>query len=207
MKYELPQLPYAYDALEPYIDAKTMETHYSKHHQTYVNKLNEALDKHPEIADKPLEELLANPDAVPEDIRTAVRNHGGGHWNHSFFWTVMGPAAAAGVPSAPSGELAGAIVTAFGDLDKFKEEFTKAAAGVFGSGWAWLVIGEDGKLAIVPTANQDSPLAKKQKPVLCLDLWEHSYYLRYQNRRPEYIDAWWSVVNWSAVEEYYRKAA
>lgn len=217
MKYELPQLPYAYDALEPYIDAKTMELHYSKHHQTYVNKLNEALEKHPEIADKPLEELLANPDAVPEDIRTAVRNHGGGHWNHSFFWTVMGPvadadavatgAAQANLVNAPSGELGDAITSAFGGFDKFKEEFTKAAAGVFGSGWAWLVISEDGKLAVVSTANQDSPLAKKQKPLLCLDVWEHAYYLKYQNRRPEYIDAWWSVVNWSAVEGYWHKAA
>jgi Fe-Mn family superoxide dismutase len=209
MKYELPQLPYAYDALEPYIDAKTMELHYSKHHQTYVNKLNEALDKHPEIADKPLEELLANPDAVPEDIRTAVRNHGGGTWNHSFFWTVMGPQAAAvttGGTNAPSGELADAITATFGGFDKFKEEFAKAAAGVFGSGWAWLVVGEDGKLAIVSTANQDSPFAKKQKPVLCLDVWEHAYYLKYQNRRPEYIDAWWNVVNWTAVEGYFSKA-
>jgi Fe-Mn family superoxide dismutase len=201
MKYELPKLPYAYDALEPYIDAKTMELHYSKHHQTYVDKLNEALDKHPEIADKPLEELLANPDAVPEDIRTAVRNHGGGTWNHSFFWTVMGP-----VAGAPSGELADAITAVFGGFDKFKEEFVKAAAGVFGSGWAWLVVGENGKLAIASTANQDSPLAKKQKPILCLDVWEHAYYLKYQNRRPEYIGAWWNVVNWTAVEEYYSKA-
>ena len=202
MKYELPKLPYAYDALEPYVDAKTMELHYSKHHQTYVNKLNEALDKHPEIADKPLEELLANPDAVPEDIRTAVRNHGGGHWNHSFFWTVMGTAET----RQPVGESAVAIAAVFGELEKFKEEFTKAATGVFGSGWAWLVVGEDGKLAITSTANQDSPFAKKQKPVLCLDVWEHAYYLKYQNRRPEYIENWWNVVNWTAVEGYYLKA-
>jgi Fe-Mn family superoxide dismutase len=209
MKYELPKLPYAYDALEPYIDAKTMELHYAKHHQTYVNKLNEALDKHPEIADRPLEELLANPETVPDDIRTAVRNYGGGHWNHSFFWTVMGPVAGvaqAGAVNGPSGELADTITAAFGGFDKFKEEFTKAAGGVFGSGWAWLVIGEDGKLAIVSTANQDSPLAKRQKPLLTLDVWEHAYYLKYQNRRPEYIDAWWSVVNWSAVEGYFEKA-
>jgi Fe-Mn family superoxide dismutase len=209
MKYELPKLPYAYDALEPYIDAKTTELHYAKHHQTYVNKLNEALDKHPEIADRPLEELLANPETVPDDIRTAVRNHGGGHWNHSFFWTVMGPVAGApqgGAVNEPSGELADAITAVFGGFDKFKEEFTKAAGGVFGSGWAWLVIGEDGKLAIVSTANQDSPLAKRQKPLLTLDVWEHAYYLKYQNRRPEYIDAWWSVVNWSAVEGYFEKA-
>ena len=202
MKYELPKLPYAYDALEPYIDAKTMELHYSKHHQTYVDKLNEALDKHPEIAGKPLEELLANPDAVPEDIRTAVRNHGGGHWNHSFFWTVMGTEET----RQPVGESAAAIIATFGELEKFKEEFAKAAAGVFGSGWAWLVVGEDGKLAITSTANQDSPLAKKQKPVLCLDVWEHAYYLQYQNRRPEYVEGWWNVVNWAAVEGYYLKA-
>ncbi|MGD1003374.1 MAG: superoxide dismutase [Minisyncoccia bacterium] len=200
MKYELPKLPYAYDALEPYIDAKTMEIHYTKHHQTYVNKLNEALDKHPEIADKPLEELLANLDAVPEDIRTAVRNHGGGHANHSFFWTVMGPQGA-GVGKEPEGKIADEIVAAFGDVAKFKEEFAMTAAGVFGSGWAWLVIGADGKLAITSTPNQDSPLTKHQKPLLGLDVWEHAYYLKYQNKRPDYIDAWWNVVNWSAVNK------
>jgi Fe-Mn family superoxide dismutase len=200
MKYELPKLPYAYDALEPYIDAKTMEIHYTKHHQTYVNKLNEALDKHPEIADKPLNELLANLDAVPEDIRTAVRNHGGGHVNHSFFWTIMG-AQGAGVGKEPEGKIADEIIAAFGDVAKFKEEFAKAATGVFGSGWAWLVIGADGKLAITSTPNQDSPIAKHQKPLLGLDVWEHAYYLKYQNKRPDYIDAWWNVVNWAAVNE------
>jgi Fe-Mn family superoxide dismutase len=200
MKYELPKLPYAYDALEPYIDAKTMEIHYTKHHQTYVNKLNEALDKHPEIADKPLDELLANLDAVPEDIRTAVRNHGGGHANHSFFWTIMGPQGA-GVGKEPEGKIADEIIAAFGDVAKFKEEFAKAAAGVFGSGWAWLVIGADGKLAITSTPNQDSPITKHQKPLLGLDVWEHAYYLKYQNKRPDYIDAWWNVVNWSAVNK------
>ena len=200
MKYELPKLPYAYDALEPYIDAKTMEIHYTKHHQTYVTKLNEALDKHPEIADKPLEELLANLDAVPEDIRTAVRNHGGGHSNHSFFWTIMG-ANMPNIGKEPAGDVASAITGAFGDFAKFKEEFTKAAADVFGSGWAWLVVGADGKLAVVSTPNQDSPLIKHQKPVLGLDVWEHAYYLKYQNKRPDYIDAWWNVVNWDAVSE------
>jgi Fe-Mn family superoxide dismutase len=200
MKYELPKLPYAYDALEPYIDAKTMEIHYTKHHQTYVNKLNEALDKHPEIADKPLNELLANLDAVPEDIRTAVRNHGGGHANHSFFWTIMGPQGA-GVGKEPEGKIADEIVAMFGDAAKFKEEFAEAATGVFGSGWAWLVIGADGKLAITSTPNQDSPLTKHQKPLLGLDVWEHAYYLKYQNKRPDYIDAWWNVVNWAAVNE------
>jgi len=200
MKYELPKLPYAYDALEPYIDAKTMEIHYTKHHQTYVNKLNEALDKHLEIADKPLAELLANLDAVPEDIRTAVRNHGGGHWNHSFFWTVMG-AQGAGVGKEPAGELATAIAGAFGDFAKFKEEFTKVAVGVFGSGWAWLVVGPDGKLAVTSTPNQDSPLSKHQKPLLALDLWEHAYYLKFLNKRTDYIDAWWNVVNWDQVSK------
>jgi Fe-Mn family superoxide dismutase len=204
MKYELPALPYAYDALEPYIDAKTMEIHYTKHHQTYVNKLNEALDKHPEIADKSLAELLANLDAVPEDIRTAVRNHGGGHWNHSFFWTIMG-AQGAGVGKGPDGKIAEGIVATFGDFAKFKEEFAKAAAGVFGSGWAWLVLDENGKLAITSTSNQDSPLSKHQKPLLTLDIWEHAYYLKYQNRRPEYIDAWWNVVNWNAVNAEFEK--
>ena len=200
MKYELPKLPYAYDALEPYIDARTMEIHYTKHHQTYVNNLNEALEKHPEIANRPLYELLSNLDAVPEDIRTAVRNHGGGHANHSFFWTIMGPQGE-GVGKEPEGKIADEIVATFGDLIKFKEEFAKAAAGVFGSGWAWLVIGADGKLAITSTPNQDSPLTKHQKPLLGLDVWEHAYYLKYQNKRPDYIAAWWNVVNWSAVNE------
>jgi Fe-Mn family superoxide dismutase len=198
MKYELPKLPYAYDALEPYIDARTMEIHYTKHHQTYVTKLNEALDKHPEIADKPLEELLTNPDAVPEDIRTAVRNHGGGHWNHSFFWTVLGPNMP-NIGKEPDDGVANAITSAFGSFAAFKEEFAKSAAGVFGSGWAWLVIDENGKLAVTSTPNQDSPLTKHQKPLLCVDVWEHAYYLKYQNRRPEYIDNWWNVVNWDEV--------
>jgi Fe-Mn family superoxide dismutase len=200
MKYELPKLPYAYDALEPYIDAKTMELHYTKHHQTYVTKLNEALDKHPEIADKPLAELLQNLDAVPEDIRTAVRNHGGGHMNHSFFWTIMEPAASK-AEGEPSGAVADGIQKTFGDFAKFKEEFTKAAAGIFGSGWAWLVLDEKGKLAVTTTPNQDSPLMKKQKPIVGLDVWEHAYYLKYQNKRPDYIDAWWNVVNWNEAEK------
>jgi Fe-Mn family superoxide dismutase len=200
MKYELPKLPYGYDALEPYIDAKTMEVHYTKHHQTYVNKLNEALEKHPEIADKSLETLLGNLDAVPDDIRTAVRNHGGGHWNHSFFWTVMGPRSSSGDGARPDGALGAQIESTFGSFNTFKEEFSKSAASVFGSGWAWLVVGEDGKLAITTTANQDSPIAKKQKPLLALDVWEHAYYLKYQNKRPDYIGAWWNVVDWAAVD-------
>ena len=196
MKYELPKLPYAYDALEPYIDAKTMEIHHTKHHQTYTNNLNAALEKHPEIADMPLEKLLADLTLVPEDIRTAVRNSGGGYWNHAFFWKVMGPRMGA----EPSGKVGDAIKNTFGNFAKFKEEFTKSASGVFGSGWAWLVVGEDGKLTVASTPNQDNPLARKQKPILGLDVWEHAYYLKYQNRRPEYIDAWWSTVNWGAVE-------
>jgi len=195
MKYELPKLSYAYDALEPYIDAKTMEIHYTKHHQTYVTKLNDALAKHPEIADRPLEELLRNLDSVPEDIRTAVRNHGGGHSNHSFFWTIMGPNSG-GMPAGRAGE---AIAKNFGDFSKFKEQFSAAAAGVFGSGWAWLVM-ENGKLSIATTANQDSPIMKGQKMILGLDVWEHAYYLKYQNKRPDYIEAWWNVVNWQKID-------
>jgi Fe-Mn family superoxide dismutase len=207
MKYELPQLPYGYDALEPYIDAKTMEIHYTKHHQTYVNKLNDALATvGPEVADKPLEELLRTIDEVPESIRTAVRNHGGGHMNHSFFWTIMGPATAGGkggqaggVPDE-KGKLSAAIIETFGGFPKFQTEFTKAAGGVFGSGWAWLVRDQGDKLSIITTPNQDSPLMHQQTPILGLDVWEHAYYLKYQNKRPDYIDAWWNVVNWKAVE-------
>jgi len=198
MKYELPKLPYAYDALEPYIDARTMEIHHTKHHQTYVNKLNEALEKHPEIADKPLEEILMRIDMVPPDIRTAIRNHGGGHMNHSFFWTVMG--ASGKVAKEPGGKVAEAIMQTFGGFAKFKEEFTKAAAGVFGSGWAWLVKDKDSKLMLITTPNQDSPLMQNLKPVLGLDVWEHAYYLKYQNKRPDYIDAWWNVVDWNVVD-------
>jgi Fe-Mn family superoxide dismutase len=174
-----------------------MEVHYSKHHQTYTNNLNAALEKHPEIADTPLEKLLADPTLVPEDIRTAVRNQGGGYWNHAFFWKVMGPKA----DGEPTGKVAEAIRSSFGGFAPFKELFTKTAGGVFGSGWAWLVADASGKLAVISTPNQDSPLALKQKPILVLDVWEHAYYLKYQNRRPEYIDAWWNVVNWNAVEE------
>ncbi len=209
MKYELPPLPYAYDALEPYIDAKTMEIHYTKHHQTYVTKLNEALATAPaEIADKPLEELLANLDAVPESIRTAVRNHGGGHSNHSFFWTIMGPAAGGakgGAGAAPvpdeKGKLSAAIVETFGGFPKFQTEFAKAAAGVFGSGWAWLVQDKSGKLSIATTPNQDSPLMNQQKPVLGLDVWEHAYYIKHTSDRKGYIEDWWNVVNWKEVEK------
>jgi len=205
MKYTLPDLPYGYDALEPYIDAKTMELHHTKHHQTYVTKLNEALDKHPEIAEIPLEELLADLDKVPQDIRNAVRNHGGGHLNHSFFWTIMGPQFI-NVSTVPIDEVATAIETTFGGFAEFKEQFKVAAAGVFGSGWAWLVVNEDGTLAITATPNQDSPLMKKQCPILGLDVWEHAYYLKYQNKRPDYIDAWWNVVDWKSVGDRYQSA-
>jgi Fe-Mn family superoxide dismutase len=197
MKFELPQLPYEYDALTPYIDAKTMEIHHSKHHQAYVNNLNAALEKHPELPEMTLEKLLQSLDTLPEDIRTAVKNHGGGHWNHSFFWTVM-QSPKNGGGGEPEGAIADAISASFGDFAKFKDEFSKAAAGVFGSGWAW-VINDNGKLAIVTTPNQESPVSKKQKPVLALDVWEHAYYLNYQNRRPDYIAAWWNVVDWKAV--------
>ena len=197
MTYELPKLPYGYDALEPYIDARTMELHHTKHHQTYVTKLNEAIAKHPEIGDRPLKELLAALDSVPEDIRTAVCNHGGGHLNHSFFWTIMGP----GAGGEPKGKALDAINATFGNFVKFKEEFSKAAAGVFGSGWAWLVKDASGKLMIASTPNQDSPFMKKQVPILGLDVWEHAYYLKYQNKRPDYIEAWWNVVNWQEVEK------
>lgn len=208
MKYELPKLPYAYNALEPYIDAKTMEIHHTKHHQTYVNKLNEALEKHPEIADHPLEKLLREIDSVPEDIRTAVRNHGGGHANHSFFWTIMAAPSEAlakegAVGGEPSGKIADAISESFGDFAKFKEAFAKAASGVFGSGWAWLVLDKENKLKLITTPNQDSPLMQNLKSVLGLDLWEHSFYLLYQNRRPDYVKNWWNVVNWDEVEKHY----
>lgn len=203
MKYELPKLPYAYDALEPYIDAKTMEIHHTKHHQTYVNKLNEALEKEPSVADTPLEKLLHTINEVPETIRTAVRNHGGGHMNHSFFWTIMGPP---GGPEEPMGELSDAIVETFGGFPKFKEAFTKAASEVFGSGWAWLALDEHGKLVVTTTPNQDSPLMHQQKPVLGLDVWEHAYYLKYQNKRPDYIGAWWQVIDWNAVGKRFEEA-
>jgi len=199
MPYELPKLPYAYDALEPYIDAKTMELHYTKHHQTYVTKLNEAIAKHPEIADRPLEELLKDLDAVPEDIRMAVRNHGGGHWNHSFFWKVMGPQSG----GEPGGAIAKAITDSFGSFADFKDAFGKAAAGVFGSGWTWLVAdgkAAGGKLTILTTPNQDNPISKGQTPIIVLDVWEHAYYLKYQNKRPDYIEAWWNVVNWEQAD-------
>ena len=203
MAYELPQLPYGYDALEPTIDQETMHLHHEKHHNTYVANLNAALEKHPEADPGTVEELLANLDSVPEDIRTAVRNNAGGHSNHSMFWRVMGPSGQGG--GAPSGELASAIDSSFGSFDSFKERWAAVAApgSVFGSGWAWLIADPDGSLRIEKTANQDSPLMEGKTPVLGLDVWEHAYYLKYQNRRPDYVKAFWNVVNWAKVSELY----
>jgi superoxide dismutase, Fe-Mn family len=192
MTFELPALPYGYDALEPYIDTMTMQIHHDKHHAAYVNNLNAAIDKHSELAGKSLEDLLRDLSSVPDDIRTAVRNHGGGTWNHTMFWNAMAPKAG----GSPKGALADAINGAFGGFDAFKAEFEKAANGRFGSGWAWLVKKSDGGLSIVSSANQDNPISEGLKPVLCLDVWEHAYYLKYQNRRAEYVTNWWNVVNW-----------
>ena len=194
MAFELPKLAYAYDALEPHIDARTMEIHHSKHHNTYVTNLNAAVDKTPELAGKSFEALLGDLNAVPEGVRMAIRNHGGGTLNHNMFWEVMGPKAG----GAPKGELAKAIDASFNSFDAFKAEFEKSATTRFGSGWAWLVRKGSG-LAVVSTANQDSPLSDGLTPLMCIDVWEHAYYLKYQNRRPEYITAWWNVVNWDAV--------
>lgn len=197
MPFTLPALPYASDALEPYIDKQTMEIHHGKHHGAYVNNLNKALESAPQLAGKTLEELLANNCAiVPENIRTAVRNNAGGHANHSMFWQIMAPKAG----GAPSGKIADAIKSAFGGFDAFKEKFNAAAASRFGSGWAWLVKNSSGGLEIISTANQDNPLMEGKFPVMGLDVWEHAYYLKYQNRRPEYIAAWWNVVNWPEAD-------
>lgn len=201
MPYTLPDLPYAYDALEPYIDEETMHLHHDKHHNTYVTNLNSAIEKYPELGEKTIEELLSDMDAIPTDIKTAVRNNGGGHANHSFFWEIMAPNAG----GEPTGEIKEAINEAFGDFSSFKEEFKKAAAGRFGSGWAWLVM-ENGKLAITSTANQDSPLMEGKTPILGLDVWEHAYYLKYKNVRPDYIAAFWNVINWDEVNKRFEAA-
>jgi len=194
MAFTLPPLPYAPDALEPHIDAKTMEIHHGKHHQAYVNNLNAAVEKAPELASKSLDDLMRGINSVPESVRTAVRNNGGGHWNHSMFWQLMG----SGKGGEPTGKLADGIKSAFGDFAKFKEQFAAAATGRFGSGWAWLV-NDGGKLSITSTPNQDNPLMEGKNAILGLDVWEHAYYLKYQNRRPDYIGAWWNVVDWDAV--------
>lgn len=198
MRYELPALPYAYDALEPHLDARTMELHHGKHHATYAAKLNDALEKYPDIADTPLEELLKNLESVPEPIRKAVQNHGGGHYNHSLFWHCMAPQSAGG-GQLPTGTLAETITKTFGGYEQFKEQFTAAGLGVFGSGWAWLIQNEAGNLKIITTQNQNTPfthLASDFRPLISLDLWEHAYYLKHQNRRADYINAWWNIVNW-----------
>lgn len=200
MAFELPQLTYAYDALEPNIDAKTMEIHHSKHHNTYVTNLNAAVEG-TEFAGKDLLELISNIDALPADKQTAVRNNGGGHANHTLFWEILAPGGA----TAPTGELAAAIDAKFGSFDAFKDEFAKAATGRFGSGWAWLVV-DGGEIAITSTPNQDSPVMEGKTPVLGLDVWEHAYYLNYQNRRPDYITAFWNVVNWDVVAEKFAAA-
>ncbi|AGN37115.1 Manganese superoxide dismutase [Bacillus paralicheniformis] len=201
MAYKLPELPYAYDALEPHIDKETMNIHHTKHHNTYVTKLNEAVAGKQDLESKSVEELVANLDAVPENIRSAVRNNGGGHANHSLFWKLLSPNGG----GAPTGELAEAINSKFGSFDQFKEDFAAAAAGRFGSGWAWLVV-NNGELEITSTPNQDSPLSEGKTPILGLDVWEHAYYLNYQNRRPDYIKAFWNVVNWDEVARLYSEA-
>jgi Fe-Mn family superoxide dismutase len=201
MSHELPNLPYGYDALEPHIDARTMEIHHSKHHAGYVAKLNGALEKHADLQGEPVEALIADLGNVPKGIRTAVRNNGGGHANHSLFWTLMGPNGG----GAPGGHLGGAITSAFGDFETFQQQFSDAAATRFGSGWAWLVL-DGGKLAVTSTPNQDSPLMDGTTPILGLDVWEHAYYLKYQNRRPEYIAAWWNVINWDEVAKRFDQA-
>lgn len=197
MNYTLPNLPYAYDALEPYFDKETMNIHHTRHHQTYITNLNAALEKHPELAEKSLTDLLSDLDAVPEDIRTAVRNNGGGHYNHSLFWTVLAPQGG----GSPTGPVHEKITAKFGTLDSFKELFEKAALTRFGSGWAWLAVDKNGTFEVLSSANQDTPLSDGLYPLLGLDVWEHAYYLKYQNKRADYIKAWWSVVNWKEVEK------
>ncbi|MEE9219178.1 MAG: superoxide dismutase [Acidobacteriota bacterium] len=201
MAYEVPKLPYAHDALEPHIDKQTMEIHHGKHHAAYVSKVNSALEGHSDLAKLDIDELMRTLSKVPDAIRTAVRNHGGGHANHTLFWQIMGP----GKGGEPKADLASAIQSTFGGFTQFQEKFAAAAVGRFGSGWAWLVV-DGGKLEITSTPNQDSPLSEGKRPILGIDVWEHAYYLRYQNRRPEYVKAWWNVVNWDKVTELYAAA-
>lgn len=198
-KYELPKLPYDYNALEPYIDEETMRIHHDKHHATYVNNLNAALENYPRLQQRTLEDLLRNLDRIPKEIRTQVRNNGGGHYNHTLFWMVMGP----NKGGKPTAELARAINSRFGSFERFKEEFNSAATTRFGSGWAHLVVNKKGDLEIISTANQDTPLELGLRPILLLDVWEHAYYLKYQNKRPEYINNWWNVVDWDYVNSLY----
>ena len=201
MAFTLPPLPYDFAALEPHIDAKTMEIHHGKHHQTYVNNLNAAIEKAPELAKKSLDDLIRNVSSLPEAVRAPIRNNGGGHWNHSMFWQIMAPKAG----GEPGGKLGQAITSTFGNFAKFREQFSAAGVGRFGSGWAWL-INTGGKLSITSTPNQDNPLMEGQKAIMGLDVWEHAYYLKYQNRRPDYIQAWWNVVNWKEIESRYASA-
>lgn len=196
--YTLPELPYEADALEPHFDAETMRLHHGKHHQAYVDKLNDALKEHPDLAEKPVEDLIADLNAVPEAVRTAVKNHGGGHANHSLFWTSLSPQ-----PTAPSDDLKDALTETFGGLDHLREGMTAAALGQFGSGWAWLTL-QDGALAVKALPNQDSPLSSGATPLLNVDVWEHAYYLKYQNRRADYLAAWWNLINWPEVERRWR---
>jgi Fe-Mn family superoxide dismutase len=200
MAHQLPPLPYDYSALEPHIDARTMELHHTKHHQAYIDKLNAALEKHTDLANRELEDLLRNIDSVPQDIRTAVRNHGGGHANHTMFWKIMRPGG-----SSPSGKVNDAINQSFGGFNDFQEKFNTAGANHFGSGWVWLVQ-RDSKLEIITTPNQDSPLMQGLFPILGNDVWEHAYYLKYQNRRPEYLKAWWNVLNWEEIARRYEQS-
>ena len=202
MAYELPPLPYPKEALEPHIDAQTMEIHHGKHHNAYVTNLNKAIAGKADLENKSIEQLISNMDAIPQDIRTAVRNNGGGHANHSFFWQIMGPNGG----GEPKGKLADDIKASFGSFDAFKEKFEAAGAGRFGSGWAWLIVNKGGKLEIVSTPNQDNPIMDGNKPILGCDVWEHAYYLKYQNRRPDYLKAWWNVVNWPEVAKNYEAA-
>jgi Fe-Mn family superoxide dismutase len=201
MPHTLPALPYDFGALEPHIDTQTMQIHHGKHHQTYVTNLNNALDKHPDLHNKSLDDLVRDVNSVPEDIRTAVRNNGGGHWNHSLFWKLMAPNAG----GAPTGDVSNGINAAFGSFDKFKEQFNAAATGRFGSGWVWL-IDNGGKLEVASTPNQDNPLMEGKKAILGVDVWEHAYYLKYQNRRPDYLAAWWNTLNWNAINARYAAA-
>lgn len=200
-KYELPALPYDFNALEPHFDEQTMMIHHDRHHATYVNNLNAALEGHDELSSKSVEEVIANLDAVPENIRTVVRNNGGGHANHSLFWTLLSPNGG----GAPTGVVSEAINQAFGSYEQFKDEFTKAATGRFGSGWAWLVV-DNGQLTVTSTPNQDSPLMEGKQPILGLDVWEHAYYLNYQNKRPDYISAFFNLINWDEVNKLYQAA-
>lgn len=202
MAYELPPLPYPNSALEPHIDAQTMEIHHDKHHQAYITNLNKALGSNADLASRPIDELIKNMDAVPENIRTAVRNNGGGHSNHTFFWNIMGPNGS----GAPTGEVADAIKETFGSFEALQEKINAAGAARFGSGWAWLVVSKDKKLEVISTPNQDSPIMDGHTPVLGVDVWEHSYYLKYQNKRPDYLKAWWNTVNWEAVNKHYTAA-